>query len=219
MNLLDSLLSFAIMTDTPEKKSFTQKTLTLLRTDNAYSAEENKRKKKTKLSRIITIIDATIVILLLVFFSTRNGDRGTENASGIVTHGNLTVKFSMMQQQNDSNESEYVFSLTLSAAETGGWTFADAVGKFNLLHKGNVFYEGVFSPGAKTIELLAGEAKTFPVHVSAQIIDRALESDNGKRKTLFSFGDVKTVTARSEINLINAMGSVIEFDFKREMNK
>lgn len=181
-----------------------------------YSREESaERKKKKRISRIITIVDGGIVVLLLVFLSIRNQNDNSAYATASAASQGLISRFSV---NLDKETGDFIFSLTLRSDKgERSLKLLGSAASLTLRHKGNVFYRQELGIGVSEIVLLPGETKTFPAQIPAEIIDAYLSDilPDKKKKSLFEFkDDSEIVTAEASVNLINPISVSLEFKRK-----
>lgn len=188
-----------------EEKSFTERAL-----ETARSGPSPERKRKRRLSRGIMIADAVIILLVCVFMVSRIQTEKQSATADVTVNGLNAVLSGELKQDS------YVFSLTLSSLEKAAksWQLTGSAAVLNISHKGDVFYHTVFSPGLNSIELLPGEAKTFPLAVDAGLVDAFLSGRNIKtaKKTLFDFTEKgEPVTAEAVLSLKEPVSFSLEF--------
>ncbi len=188
-----------------EEKSFKERAMDIVR-----SGPSPERKRKRRISRGIMIADAVIILLVCVFMVSRQQNESVYRSASASVSGLHAVL------SEELKNGSYVFSLTFSSGgkAAGSWQLTGSAAVLNLRHKGNIFYTDVISPGLNSIDLLPGEAKTFPVEVDSVLIDSwfsGLKIKNVK-KSLFDFTEKgEPVTAEAVLSLKEPVSFSLEF--------
>ncbi|MCL2025323.1 MAG: hypothetical protein FWG92_00775, partial [Leptospirales bacterium] len=182
-----------------QKETFTERTLKQIRSGGTTPAT----KKKRNILRVIIVADLLIIAIVLVFLNTKNtkNEYATVSASG----SGLNMRFSVTNEKDDKT---YMFTITLlsliDAEKT--WDFEPHLVTLKLSHSKNIFYENKFGGKISKINLLPGEARTFPVQIPFEIIDIYLKERTNvtkRRKTIIDLflKSGETVRAEAELNL------------------
>lgn len=197
------------MAEKEKRETFTERALKRTRSDGSPAV-----RKKRSLSRIIMIVDALILLAVLFFLNTRESSKN-EYASSHVSISGLNLRFSM----NAEESGIYIFSITLlsSGDSEKTWNFDGALAFLKLRAGGAVFYEDEFGKNISKISMLPGEAKTFPLRIPSEIIDRYMAERTNvtkRKKTLLDLilRSGETIEAETVLNLPNKISTFISFE-------
>jgi hypothetical protein len=182
-----------------KKETFTERTFRELRAGKTNPS----RKKKRNISRIIMLFDALIILAAIIFLNTRNSKN--DYATSSVSKDGLNASLSVNAEKKTES---YAFTVTLlsSLDEEKTWYFEPNLATLKLTLKGDTFYEDKFGTKISKITLLPGEARTFPLRISFEIVDRYLAEKANvikRRKNLFDVlvKPTKNIMAEAVLNL------------------
>jgi len=193
-----------------KKETFTERTLRRVRSGTTPPAG----KKKRTISRVIMLVDILILVIVLIFLNIKNPKN--EYVTATVNGGGLNVRFSV---NNEKPAKAYIFTITLlsSVDVEKTWNFEPPIAALKLSCAGRLFYEDKFGGKISKISMLPGEARTFPLQISAEIIDIYLRERANVikgRKTLFDLlvKSEEVINAEAVLNLQDKISAFVSFE-------
>jgi len=196
----------------PEKSTFTEKTLQKIRS----GGKSEKSRRKIRLSRIILVIDALLIVLIVFYFNTR--DTGKTYKTSTLTCSEIKFRLSV---NSDPETSAYMFTITAEPLRDRETTlkFRGTLAHLDIIHENSVIIKRSIGEPLTSLTLAPGDARTFVSVIEKETLKQALPGslrpEKPERKTLFQFNAAGVpLTARITINTPDPVSSELPFIFE-----
>jgi len=184
-----------------ENKNFTEKTLERIRSGKRVDSST----KSKKISRLILIADAAVIILIIFFLQNRKGDGFYKTVR--FTKDKIAIRLSITK---DSNSRDYLYSLIIKSNYKQKVTlnFKNEIATININSPKNLITSLHLGQNIKKLEILPNEFKNFITILNSEIIKEHILShpDDVKKiqKTLIQLSnDYLEVENKIKINFID----------------
>jgi hypothetical protein len=191
-------------------ENFTEKTLKRIRSDPNSNGSKNRK----NFSRIILFVDALILVILIIYFTSGENKKPDEFQTSVINYQGYTIRSSTGIIDETDN---YYFSISLKSRDNKKkiLLFNNFVGSLKIYHKKRLILEKVIGNNIKDITILPDEVKFFTTEVGREKFDNYLLKNTKKktiRKTLFQFGkNSYKLNAIIKLNIDKGISSTLEF--------
>jgi hypothetical protein len=130
---------------------------------------QNSTVKKRRLSRIILVIDALVIVLILLFIYNRAPEKFYTSTS--INHGGLQYRFSMTKE---GAAKQYLFSLSIknTLPQRKRVSYDEAISDLLILHGRDEVYRTAIGDAITRLSILPGEVKNFISVIDNAAIER-----------------------------------------------
>ncbi len=130
---------------------------------------QNSTVKKRRLSRIILVIDALVIVLILLFIYNRAPEKLYTSTS--INHGGLQYRFSMTKE---GAAQQYLFSLSIknTLPRQKRVSYNGGISDLLLLHGRDEVYRTAIGDAITGLSVLPGEVKNFISVIDTAVIER-----------------------------------------------